>query len=306
MSVLVVGSVAFDSVETPFGQASNILGGSAIYFAAVASLYTKVNLVAVVGTDFPMERLDFLTDRGVDTRGLQVMDGETFSWAGRYDYEANTRETLYTRLNVFADFHPVLPEGYEQSDFVFLANIGPDLQYEVLRQVPKAKLTMLDTMNLWINNEREALMTAIGAVDVVTMNEEEARVFAGTYGTLSAARFILNLGPKMVLIKQGEYGCAMVGDDGYFSAPACPLEDVKDPTGAGDTFAGGFLGYLDKTGELTPRSIRKAVIHGCATASFTVEEFGVDRLRSLTLEDIGRRYQELHQCTQFEAAGAIE
>jgi len=300
MSLLVVGSVAFDSVETPFGKVNGILGGSATYFSAVASLYTKVNLVAVVGTDFPMERLQFLTDRGVDTRGLQVMDGETFCWAARYNYETNTCETLDTRLNVFADFHPVLPEGYEQSDFVFLANIDPELQYEVLRQVPQARLTMLDTMDFWIHNKREALATAIGTVDVVTMNEGEARTFAGTYGTLPAAKTILNLGPKMVIIKQGEYGCAMVGEGGYFSVPACPLEDVKDPTGAGDTFAGGFLGYLDKVGEMTPQSIRRAIVHGCATASFTVEEFGVDRLRSVTPEDIDRRYQELHQCTQFE------
>ena len=300
MSVLVVGSVAFDSVETPFGKADNILGGSATYFSAVASLYTKVNLVAVVGTDFPMERVKFLTDRGVDTQGLRVVDGETFRWTARYDYETNTCETLDTRMNVFGDFHPVLPEGYEQSDFVFLANIDPDLQSEVLRQVPQARLTMLDTMDFWIHNKREALTAAIGAIDVVTMNEGEARTFAGTYSTLTAARTILNLGPKMVIIKQGEYGCAMVGEDGYFSAPAYPVEDVKDPTGAGDTFAGGFLGYLDKAGELTPQSIRKAIIHGCATASFTVEEFGVDRLRSLTLEDIAKRYQELHQCTHFE------
>ena len=300
MSILVVGSVALDSVETPFGKVSHILGGSATYFSAAASLYTKVNLVAVVGTDFPMEQIQFLTDRGVDTRGLQVMDGETFSWSGRYNYETNTCENLDTRLNVFADFHPVLPEGYERSDLVFLANIDPDLQYEVLRQVPRASLTMLDTRDLWIHGKKEALTAAISAVDVVTMNEGEARAFAGTYGTLTAARAILDLGPRIVLIKQGEYGCAMIGEGGYFSAPACPLEDVKDPTGAGDTFAGGFLGYLDKAGEITPQSTRRAIFHGCAAASFTVEEFGVDRLRSLTLEDISRRYQELLRCTHFE------
>jgi len=301
MSILVVGSVALDSVETPFGKVDDVLGGSATYFSAVASLYTKVNLVAVVGTDFPMERFDFLTERGVDIRGLQVANGETFCWQARYNYETNICETLDTRLNVFADFHPVLPEGYEKSDFVFLANIDPELQYEVLQQVPNAKLTMLDTMNMWIDQKKEALIKAIRAVDVVTMNEGEVRSFAGTYGTLSAARQVLKLGPKMIIIKQGEYGCAMVGEDGYFSAPACPLEDVKDPTGAGDTFAGGFLGYLDKAGKITPQSVRQAIIHGCATASFTVEEFGVDRLRTLTLEDISRRYQELHQYTRFEA-----
>ena len=299
MSILVVGSVALDSVETPYGKVSNIVGGSATYFAAAASLYTQVNLVAVVGTDFPMEQLQFLIDRGVDTRGLQVVDGETFYWAACYDYENNTRETLDVRLNVFADFYPVLPEGYEQSDFVFLANIGPDLQYEVLRQVPQAGLTMLDTMDLWIHNQREALMATIGAVDVVTMNEEEARALAKNQNIISAARWILDLGPKTVIIKRGEYGVIMVSQTGYFAAPACPLEQVKDPTGAGDTFAGGFLGYLDRAGEVTPQTMKRAVVHGCAAASFTVEEFGVDRLRSVTPEDIARRYQELYQCTQF-------
>ncbi len=259
MSILVVGSVALDSVETPFGKASGIIGGSATYFSAVASLYTKINLVAVVGTDFPMEQLQFLTDRGVDMRGLQVVDGETFRWSGRYNYETNTCESLDTQLNVFADFHPVLPEGYEGSDVVFLANIDPGLQYEVLRQVPQARLTMLDTRDLWINDRREALTKAISAVDIATLNEGEARAFAGTNGLLTAARTILNMGPKTVIIKQGEYGCAMLGEDGYFTVPACPLEDVKDPTGAGDTFAGAFLGYLDRVGGMTPQSIKRAL-----------------------------------------------
>ncbi len=299
MSILVVGSVALDSVETPYGKVSDILGGSATYFAAAASLYTKVNLVAVVGNDFPKEQIQFLIDRGVDTRGLQMVNGETFRWEGRYDFKTNTTETINTKLNVFADFHPVLPEGYEKSDFVFLANIDPELQDEVLKQVPRAKLTMLDTMDFWINNKKGSLTTAMSAVDVVTMNEGEARALVETESIMSAAKWILNLGPKMVIIKRGEYGCAMVNETGYFTAPACLMEHVKDPTGAGDTFAGGFLGYLDKAGEVTEQTIKRAIIHGCATASFTVEEFGVDRLRSLTLEDIARRYQELYQCTQF-------
>jgi len=299
VSILVVGSVAFDSVETPFGKVSNILGGSATYFAAAASLYTKVNLVAVVGTDFPKERIQFLIDRGVDTRGLQVADGETFCWAACYNYQTNTCETLDTRLNVFADFHPILPEGYERSDFVFLANIDPDLQREVLRQVQGARLTMLDTMDFWIRQKEESLTMAISAVDIVTMNESEVCALAKSQNILSAAKRILSLGPKTVIIKQGEYGAAMVSQTSYFTAPACLLEQVVDPTGAGDTFAGGFLGYLDKVGEVTPQTMKRAIVHGCATASFTVEEFGVDRLRSLTLEDIAKRYQELYQCTQF-------
>lgn len=300
MSILVVGSVALDSLETPFGKVTEVLGGSATYFSAVASLYTKVNLVAVVGNDFPREKIQFLIDRGVDMRGLQVMPGETFRWAGRYDYKTNTTETLDTRLNVFADFHPTLPEGYEESDFVFLANIDPELQHEVLRQVPRARLTMLDTMDFWINKKRRPLTEAISAVDVVTMNEGEARTLAESESILSAARWILNFGPKMVIIKRGEYGCVMVNSAGYFTAPACLLERVKDPTGAGDTFAGGFLGYLDRAGELTPQAIKRALIHGCATASFTVEEFGVERLRSLKAEDIARRYREFYQFSHLE------
>jgi len=300
MSVLVVGSVALDSVETPFGKVNDILGGSATYFAAIASLYTKVNLVAVVGTDFPREQIQFLIDRGVDTRGLQVVDGETFRWAARYNYETNTTETLDTKLNVFADFHPILPEGYERSDFVFLANIAPDLQYEVLRQAQQAKLTMLDTMDFWIHNKERTLTMAMSAVDVVTLNEGEARALAKSQSILSAARWILNLGPKTVIVKRGEYGVVMADETSYFAAPAYPLEQVKDPTGAGDTFAGGFLGYLDKAGEVTPQTMKRAIIHGSAAASFTVQEFGVDRLRSLTPEDITKRYQEFYQFTHFE------
>ena len=300
MSILVVGSVALDSVETPLGKVSEVLGGSATYFSAVASLYTKVNLVAVVGTDFPEETIQFLIDRGVDTRGLQVVDGETFRWVGRYDYKTNTTKSLDTRLNVFADFHPVLPEGYEKSDFVFLANIDPDLQHEVLRQVPQARLTMLDTRDFWIERKKDSLIMAISAVDVVTMNEGEARALAETESILTAARWILRLGTKMVIIKRGEYGCVMVDEVGYFTAPACLLEQVRDPTGAGDTFAGGFLGYLDKAGEVTEQTIKRALIHGCATASFTVEEFGVDRLRSLTPEDIANRYQEFYEFSHIE------
>jgi len=300
LSILVVGSVALDSVETPFGNVKEVLGGSATYFSAVASLYTKVNLVAVIGKDLAQEQLQFLVDRGVNTRGLQVMDGDTFRWEGRYDYKTNITETLDTRLNVFADFHPVLPAGYEKSDFVFLANIDPELQYEVLKQVPDAKLTMLDTMDLWINTKREALLKTMSNVDVVTMNEGEARVLVDTESILTAAKWILTLGPKMVIIKRGEYGCAMFDKQGYFTAPACLLEYVKDPTGAGDTFAGGFLGYLDKAGEITRKTIKRAIIHGSATASFTVEEFGVERLRSLTQKEIQTRYQDFYDFCNIE------
>ena len=294
MSILVVGSVALDSVETPMGKVTEEVGGSATYFSAIASLYTKVNLVAVVGTDFPKEKIQFLNERGVDTRGLQVVEGETFRWSGRYDYMSNITETIDTRLNVFADFHPVLPEGYEKSDIVFLANIDPDLQREVLEQVSGAKLTMIDTMDFWIENKRDSLIKTMSMVDIVTMNEGEARLLGETESILTAAKGILELGPNMVIIKRGEYGCVKVDMDGYFTAPACLLEQVKDPTGAGDTFAGGFLGYLDQADEITEPTIRRATIHGCATASFTVEEFGVARLRTLTPEEIAERYQEFY------------
>ena len=294
MSILVVGSVALDTVETPMGKVEDEIGGSATYFSAIASLYAKVNLVAVVGTDFPREKIQFLEERGVDTRGLQVVEGETFRWSGRYDYMSNITETLDTRLNVFADFHPVLPDGYEQSDFVFLANIDPDLQREVLEQVPGARLTMMDTMDFWIENKRESLIKTMSMVDIVTMNEGEARLFGETESILTAAKSILELGPKLIVIKRGEYGCVKVDKEGYFTAPACLLEKVKDPTGAGDTFAGGFLGYLRQIDDMSETAIRRAMIHGCATASFTVEEYGVERLRSLTTGEIAERYQEFY------------
>lgn len=300
MSILVVGSVALDTVETPFGRVCNALGGSASYFAAAASLFTRVNLVAVVGTDFPQEHVAFLKKRGVDLRGLQVVEGETFRWSGRYDYELNATHTLETRLNVFADFHPILPEAYKESDLVFLANIDPDLQYEVLKQVPRAKLTMADTMDFWIQGKREALLRTLSAVDIATMNESEVRMLAGTPSVPAGARRIQELGPRTVIIKKGEYGAALFSENSYFVAPAYLLDQVKDPTGAGDSFAGGFLGYLDKMGQINPQNLRRAVIHGCAVASFTVQGFSIDGLRSLTPKAITDRYLEFYHFTHFE------
>ncbi len=295
MSILVVGTVAFDSVETPLGRADDILGGSATHFSAAASLFTDVKLVAVVGSDFPMDSVAFLTERGVDTRGLQIVDGRTFRWSGRYDYKSNTTETLETQLNVLADFHPTLPDDYAASNIVFLANIDPDLQREVLQQVPDVRLTMMDTMDFWINTRRESLVKTMRQVDVVTMNEAEARALVETESILTAARWILELGPKMVVIKRGEYGCVKVDDNGYFTCPARLQEEVKDPTGAGDSFAGGLLGYLDKTGDLSEVSIRQGVLYGSAVASFTVEEFGVERLKNLTPKDVTARYREFRE-----------
>ena len=300
MSVLVVGSVALDSVKTPLGSVTGVLGGSAVYFATAASLYTKVNLVAVAGTDFPTEHVQFLAERGVDTAGLEVIEGKTFRWAGRYDFERNITETLDTELNVFADFHPTLPPGYRDSDLVFLANIDPDLQCEVLRQVSGARLKVVDTMNFWIRGKGESLSRAISAVDIAIMDESEARLLAQSQNIFAAARSILNMGPKTVIVKRGQYGAVMLSGDDHFIAPAYPVYQFKDPTGAGDSFAGGFLGYLDQVNEFTPQMLRQAVIHGTAVASFTISEFSIDGLRYLTRADIEQRYYELQKCTHFE------
>lgn len=299
MSLLVVGSVALDSVETPFGKVDNVVGGSAMYFATAASIYTKLSLVAVVGTDFDRQHIDFLAQRGVDLSGLQIADGNTFRWAGVYDYDLNTTHTLNTQLNVFGSFHPKLPAGYEKSEFVFLANIDPDLQYEVLRQT-RPRLSLMDTMDFWITGKRESLTRTIAVVDMVTMNESEARMFAGTSSVIAAARHILGLGPKAVIIKKGEYGAVLFTDNSYFVSPAYPLEEVRDPTGAGDSFAGGFMGYLASSGDLSDQSIRRAMIHGSVIASFTVEDFSVGRLATVTADDIAARYREFQSFTLFE------
>ncbi|MBI2760785.1 MAG: sugar kinase, partial [Chloroflexi bacterium] len=259
-SILVVGSVAFDDIETPFGKVEHVLGGSTSYFSAAASLYAPVRVVSVVGDDMPLDLLDFLRERGVDLRGLQVEEGETFYWGGKYDYDLNSTETLFTNLGVYADFHPTLPENYASSEFVFCANIHPALQQEVLSQCTNPRVTMLDSMNLWINTERTALIETMGMVDIVSINEAEVRMLAGTSSVQVGARRILALGPKAVLVKRSEYGAALFTEDDYFVAPAFPLEEVRDPTGAGDSFAGGFLGYLARhDGEITPSVLRKAV-----------------------------------------------
>ncbi len=305
MSILVVGSVALDSVQTPFGRVKDALGGSATYFATIASLYDQVNVVAVVGSDFPREHIEFLADRGVDLTGLQMADGKTFRWSARYDYDLNTAETLDTQLNVFATFHPEIPEEYRASEYVFLANIDPDLQLEVLQQVDNPRLIALDTMNYWINYKKDSLARAMAAADVVLINEAEARQYANTFSLIRATRKILDLGPKAVVIKKGEYGAAMFArgnglTGSYFVAPAYPLEKIKDPTGAGDTFAGGFMGYLAGNGLEGLNAIKCAIVHGSVVASFAVEGFSLDRLRTLTWEEICSRYEEFKYFTHFE------
>src|SRR5579884_180999 len=300
-SILVVGSVAYDDVETPFGKVEHVLGGSTSYFTAAASLYAPVRVVSVIGSDMPLSTFDFLRERGVDLRGLQVAEGKTFRWGGRYDYDLNATDTLFTELNVYAGFHPDLPEGYADSDFIFCANIHPVLQQEVLQQCRRPRLSMMDTMNLWIETERKALVETMGMVDMVSLNESEARMFAGTSSVVTAARRILALGPKAVLLKKGENGAVMFTETGFFDAPAYPLEEVRDPTGAGDSFAGGFMGYLAQHhGEITPSVLHRAMIHGCAVDSFTVEEFSLDRLRRLTRAEVEQRYRDFRRFTHFE------
>jgi sugar/nucleoside kinase (ribokinase family) len=307
VAITVVGSVALDTLETPFGNTDNVLGGATSYFSMAASLYDTVNLVAVVGDDMPDRFLNYFKERRVDLRGLQTMPGKTFRWGGRYHLDMNTRDTLFTELGVFADFSPVLPEDYRRADVVFLANIQPGLQLDVLRQTDAAavKLRALDTMNLWIETARDDLLQVMRGVDVLLIAEEEARQLADTPSLRAAAQYILERGPRFLIVKQGSYGALLFGvDGGYFAAPAYPLEDVRDPTGAGDAFAGGFLGYLARrfteAGVVTLADYKRALIHGNIMGSFACEAFSVERLRTLTPADIAERYKEFIGFTHFE------
>ena len=300
MDILVIGSVAFDSVETPFGRGDDVLGGSATYFSTSASFFTGVQLVAVVGEDFPEDHRQFLSSRGVDLTGLQTQAGQTFRWKGRYGYDLNEAQTLETHLNVFETFHPQLPESYRQAEYVFLANIDPELQLEVLQQVEKPKLIACDTMNFWIDGKRDALIRTLGYVDILVINEAEVRQLADEANLVKASRDVLAMGPKTLVVKRGEYGVLVFTEHSIFSAPAYPLEEVFDPTGAGDTFAGGFMGYLAATNNLTDETIRKATVFGSVMASFTVEDFSLDRLRKLSWEDIEDRFRRFQALTAFE------
>jgi sugar/nucleoside kinase (ribokinase family) len=300
MSILVVGSVAFDTVRTPFGQAEEVLGGSATYFSAAASFFTEVRLVAVVGEDFPEHHVAFLRSRKVDLRGLQRVQGKTFRWVGEYGFDLNQAHTLDTQLNVFASFAPKIPEEYRDSDVVFLANIDPYLQREVLRQVRRPALVAADTMNYWIANKGESLRQTLGLVDALLINDAETRQLAGEANLVQAAQKVLTWGPKSLIIKRGEYGALMISRDGWFAAPALPLEEVRDPTGAGDCFAGGFVGYLANTMNFDDASVRKAMIIGSVMASFNVEAFSLDRLRTLTYGEIEARYRAFKRLAHFE------
>jgi sugar/nucleoside kinase (ribokinase family) len=298
--LLVVGSVALDSVRTPFGKVDDVLGGAATFFSYAASFFTQVRLVAVVGADFPKAHLDLLAGRGVDLAGLQVTEGATFRWAGEYGYDLNEAKTLDTRLGVFADFRPTLPPAYRTTPFLFLANIDPELQLDVLRKVERPRLVALDTMNYWIQGKREALQRILAEVDALLVNDAEARMLAEEPNLARAARKILSYGPATAVIKRGEYGVLMVTAGRFFFAPAFPLEAVFDPTGAGDAFAGGFMGYLARTGSVDDRALRRAIVYGSVMASFTVEDFSLNRLLRLTSEEIEARYRTFEEMMRFE------
>lgn len=299
--LVVVGSVALDSVKTPFGQVAEALGGSATYFAYAASFFTQVRVVAAVGEDFPPAHLALLEAREVDTGALQVLAGKkTFRWTGEYGFDLNEARTLDTQLNAFAEFKPVLSPSLAKAPFLFLANIDPELQLDVLRQMNRPQLAALDTMNFWIQGKREALLKVLAEVDVLLVNDAEARMLAREPNLIKAARSIIELGPRVVVIKRGEYGSLMVSDGSFFFVPAYPLESVFDPTGAGDTFAGGFMGYLAQRGSMDPASVRRAMVHGAVMASFTVEDFSLERLKRLEPREIEQRFETFQQMVRFE------
>jgi len=300
VTVLVVGSVALDSVETPFGKADDVLGGSATFFSAAASLLTPVQVVGVVGDDYPIDKLAPLGERNVDLTGLERAEGSSFRWRGRYRHDLNSAETLETHLGVFSRFSPKIPDAFKSAPFVFLANIDPRLQLEVLKQVHKPKLVACDTMNFWIESRRPELMQLLKHVDLITVNDGEARQLSEKANLVQAARWIMAQGPKHVIIKKGEHGAFMFTEDTIFFAPAYPLESVFDPTGAGDSFAGGFIGYLAKTGDLSEGNMRRAVIYGSAMGSFAVEKFSIERLLEVTRDDLAGRIRDFRKLVAFE------
>ncbi|HUV03752.1 MAG TPA: PfkB family carbohydrate kinase [Armatimonadota bacterium] len=300
-TVLIVGSVALDNVKTPFGEVKDALGGAAVYSSIAASYFAPVRLVAVVGTDFPKKHMQFLASRNIDLAGMQIVPGLTFRWSGSYEFDLNQAHTLETKLNVFQHFRPDIPEAYRDSKYVFLANIDPELQLRVLEQVKSPKLTVCDTMNFWIENKRDSLLAVLRKVDVAFMNDAEARQLCGTFSLVKAAREMRKLGPQIVIIKKGEHGAVMMTDSAYFAAPSYPLEEVIDPTGAGDSFAGGFIGYVAATDDVSEANLRKATIYGSTLASFNVQGFSLRRLASLTAGDIADRYCEFKQIAHFEA-----
>ena len=303
MSILVVGTVAFDAIETPFGKTDKIVGGAATYICLSSSFFAKnLNLVSVVGEDFPSEAIQMLKNKSVDIDGLQIKKGEkTFFWSGKYHNDMNTRDTLDTQLNVLENFNPVVPEKYQESEFLMLGNLMPSVQKKVLSQMKKRpKLVVLDTMNFWMDLFMDDLKEALKEVDVLTINDEEARQLSGEYSLVKAAKLILAKGPKYLIIKKGEHGALLFNNEEVFFAPALPLEEVFDPTGAGDSFAGGFIGYLAKTNDISFENMKRAVINGSAMASFCVEKFGTQKLTEITQEDVNARINEFVKLVKFD------
>lgn len=301
--LLIVGTVAFDAIETPFGKTDKILGGAATFIGLAASYFkTHSAIVSVVGDDFPETYLNLLTEKGIDTSGLEIVPGgQTFFWKGKYLNDLNRRETLATELNVLADFNPVVPAGFKDADLLMLGNLHPDIQLKVIRQMAKRpKLIVLDTMNYWMDNTWDALMEVIREIDVIVINDEEARQLSGEYSLVKAAALIGAMGPNYVVIKKGENGALLFHEDHVFFAPALPLEDVFDPTGAGDTFAGGFAGYLAQTENISFENLKNAVVHGSNLASFCVEKFGTERLQNLAVPEIESRLSQFRELTQFD------
>jgi len=303
MSILVVGTVAFDAIETPFGKTDKIVGGAATYICLSSSFFAKnLNLVSVVGEDFPSEAIQMLKNKSVDIDGLQIKKGEkTFFWSGKYHNDMNTRDTLDTQLNVLENFNPVVPEKHQESEFLMLGNLMPSVQKKVLSQMKKRpKLVVLDTMNFWMDLFMDDLKEALKEVDVLTINDEEARQLSGEYSLVKAAKLILAMGPKYLIIKKGEHGALLFNNEEVFFAPALPLEEVFDPTGAGDSFAGGFIGYLAKTNDISFENMKRAVINGSAMASFCVEKFGTQKLTEITQEDVNARINEFVKLVKFD------
>ncbi len=304
MSLLTVGTVAFDDIETPLGRAEKVVGGAATYISLAASYFTeKIHLVSVIGDDFPQAELDYLSSRGVNLDGLQVKEGQrSFFWAGKYHRDLNNRDTLVTELNVLAEFDPILTNGCKESDFVMLGNLTPAVQMRVIEQMTvRPKLIAMDTMNFWMNVALDSLLEVLKKVDCLVINDEEARQLSGEHSLVKAAHHILSMGPKYLVIKKGEHGALLFYEDDIFFAPALPLAEVFDPTGAGDTFAGGFIGYLAQTGDLSFENMKRAVIFGSAMASFCVEKFGIERLKGLSNVEIKNRVAKFVQLVNFDA-----
>ncbi len=302
MSLLVVGSLAIDTIETPFGRVENVLGGSATYIATTASYFVSpVRLVGVVGGDFPKEYIDFLESREIDLEGLQIVKGgKTFRWGGRYHYDMNARDTLFTELNVFEHFNPIIPESYRKTTYVCLGNIDPVLQRRVLEQIEKPRLVVGDTMNFWIKGKNAELKETLKLMDVLILNDSEARQLTHEPNLIKAAKLIMKMGPRVVIIKKGEHGALLVSPGTIFYAPPYPLENLNDPTGAGDAFAGGFIGWIAKMDDLSDESLKRAVIHGSTLASFCVERFSLERLKELSYLEILDRFREFRELSKFD------